>query len=139
MNSKFVDIGKKLLPEARWICGSVFDKSIWDGLKKERKNKKYNLCISNPPIGKSGNNLQGPEWMKYPKGEMELMVLELALLYANHASFVMSANSVEFITKPYYQRVQSRKVDTFLKSVNQFFFMEYMSIDSDVYKDNRKT
>ena len=45
-NPKFIEIGKKLLPEANWIQGSIGD----DDLIDELKTMKFDYVISNPPL-----------------------------------------------------------------------------------------
>lgn len=45
INPEYVEIGKKLLPDAEWICGDVFD------AKELLKGRKFDEFISNPPFG----------------------------------------------------------------------------------------
>ena len=83
MNPAFVEIGKKLLPEANWICGSAFDKSIWDQITKDLPDNKFDVCVSNPPFGKCPGDMK-TDWLRY-NSDLELMVLELTLLYSKRA------------------------------------------------------
>jgi len=47
-----VEVGKKIMPEANWIIGSIFD------LPNDRI---YDVAISNPPFGniKTGRDIDG--------------------------------------------------------------------------------
>lgn len=44
-NPDFVKIGKKLVPQAQWVEGDIFDKQLWSSLPK------MEFFITNPPFG----------------------------------------------------------------------------------------
>ena len=44
LNPAYVEVGRKMLPEARWVCGSIFD--------LPRDLGHFDSAISNPPFGK---------------------------------------------------------------------------------------
>lgn len=56
INPDFVRVGRKILPEAEWILGDVFD--LYNGTLK---NKKFDGCISNPPFGIIHKKHQKPQ------------------------------------------------------------------------------
>jgi len=136
LNPEFVKIGKKLLPEANWICANAFDKELWSNITSTLPGNKFDVLISNPPFGKCPSNAK-PDWLNYTE-ELELMVMELALKFSNNAYMILPAGSIEFKEEPYYQRVKSNKVEKFRKKNSQFFFQESMSISSDIYKQDWK-
>ena len=49
LTEEYVEVGKKILPEATWIHGSILDRDIMDGLGQ------FDCFISNPPFVKLGN------------------------------------------------------------------------------------
>lgn len=92
MNENFVKVGRKLLPNAKWICGSVSDQAVIDELLK------LNICtaISNPPFGAvtslgriPGNNYQG--------ANAAFKIAELALRVAKRATFILPTNCCPFM------------------------------------------
>ncbi|MFW5890727.1 MAG: methyltransferase, partial [bacterium] len=52
-NPRFVEVGKKIISEANWICMDVFDESKWE--EQGFKDKHFDLAISNPPFGQIGH------------------------------------------------------------------------------------
>lgn len=50
MNPRYVEVGRKILPEVEWIHGDVFDPDI-QAMLKERD---FTSVISNPPFDKNG-------------------------------------------------------------------------------------
>ena len=55
-NPKFVEVGKKILPEANWICMDVFIEKNWNDNNLE--DEYFDFVISNPPFGHITNS----EW-----------------------------------------------------------------------------
>lgn len=45
-NPEYVRIGRKILPEARWICGDVFDVPTMD------LGGRFDVAVANPPFGR---------------------------------------------------------------------------------------
>lgn len=131
-NPQFVEIGRKLLPEARWICADVFDEELWKELTKDGK---ADCLISNPPFGKCPSRIKDNySWMQYTE-ELELMVLELVIRFSTHGNMILPCGSIEFKENPYYDRVESRKVAKLRTKVKEFFYQESMSIDSTIYSE----
>lgn len=55
LNPQAVEIGKKLLPTANWICGNVFDENLWNEITKDLPDNRFDFMVSNPPFGKDMN------------------------------------------------------------------------------------
>jgi methylase of polypeptide subunit release factors len=70
-NPRFVEIGKRLLPEVEWIQGDVFSRTMWD------KIGPFDSFITNPPFGMPAR----VEWLRYGE-ESSLMVVEVGLRYS---------------------------------------------------------
>lgn len=75
VNPDYVEVGRKIVPEATWICGDIFD--LPDDLGR------FDWVIANPPFGKIGG-----------KADFDLAVVELAERYADNATFILPAGSV---------------------------------------------
>lgn len=82
-NEEFVKVGKRVLPEAEWICGSVFDKNIISKLP-------YADCvISNPPFGRVKVD-DDVSWLKYySKKSFEASVISVSIEISNAGCFIV--------------------------------------------------
>lgn len=87
MNASYIEVGKKILPEANWIHSSIFElDAIGNG---------YDIAISNPPFGKiKTGNL--PE-AKYKGAEFEFKAMEIASMISKHGVFLVPQGSTPFI------------------------------------------
>ena len=68
INPKYCEVGRKLVPEARWINADVFD---WRELDLGR----YDIAIGNPPFGRVRRSANGP---RYRGSEFEFHVIDIA-------------------------------------------------------------
>lgn len=85
-NPDYVEVGKKVLPEARWICADVFDLAALDlGL--------FDCAISNPPFGATPRNRKGP---RYSGRAFEYHVIDLASTVAEYGAFIIPQMSAPF-------------------------------------------
>lgn len=84
INPDYVAIGKKLFPEARWICASVDDLPGDIG--------RFDVALANPPFGKLCK-IKGPRY----SGEDELAVVDIASRIARHGGFILPSGSLPFI------------------------------------------
>lgn len=75
LNPDYVEVGRKIVPEARWICADAF--ALPDDLGR------FDWVIANPPFGKIGG-----------KGDFDLAIVELAERYADNATFILPSGSV---------------------------------------------
>lgn len=142
LNPQFVEIGKKLLPEANWICGNAYDKALWDNLVKDLPGNKYDLMVSNPPFGNHPDK-EMISWLNY-KGVRDLMVLELCLRFSESGYFILPNGSVPFqySGRQYYEdnpERYNRKLVKFIKDNSEFkFAMSCDGIDCSIYRDEWK-
>lgn len=86
-------VGKKLLPEATWINGSVFDRQLIESLPY------FDMAISNPPFGKikTGIGENKKITLKYKGSEFEFMAIEIASIIASRGVFILPQASTPFI------------------------------------------
>jgi hypothetical protein len=146
LNPKYVEVGKKLLPEATWLNASIFD---------YKKFKHHHQSISNPPFGKikTGIDEELKKELNYKGSDFEFITIEIASNISDYGSFLIpqgstpfkySGSDIGFIdlrlkSKGYnpYEQEPSRKVKKFLKETN-FNPIFNSGIDTNFYKKEWK-
>ncbi|CAK7042547.1 MAG: hypothetical protein PEPC_01813 [Peptostreptococcus russellii] len=117
INEQFVEVGKKIIPEANWICGDVMDQDLIKSIGT------FDYAISNPPFGnvKTGSS---SNWLKYRGNEFEYKVIEIGSNLANYrGTFILPQSSCPFrISGTNYYKdgpaFRSKKYETFDKQSN---------------------
>lgn len=146
LNPKYVEVGKKLLPEATWINKSIFEYKDFGH---------HHQSISNPPFGKvkTGIDEDIRKHLKYKGKEFEYITIEIASLISDYGSFIVPQGSTPFkysgsqigfidlLSKhkgynPYGQEPM-QKVKKFLRET-EFKPIFNMGIDTSVYKKDWK-
>lgn len=96
INPRYVEVGRKLLPEARWINADVFD---WRELDLGR----FDFAIGNPPFGRVRRHANGP---RYRGPEFEFHIIDIAAELADHGAFIIPQQSASFhySGRPYFER-----------------------------------
>jgi predicted RNA methylase len=85
-NPDYVAIGRKILPEATWICADVFDiPSLGLG--------HFDCALGNPPFGATPRNGRGP---RYSGRTFEFHVMDLACDIADYGAFIIPQMSAPF-------------------------------------------
>jgi len=148
LNPKYVEVGKKLLPEANWFNASIFD---YESLGK------YHQSISNPPFGKikTGIDSEIKSKLDYKGSEFEFITIEIASKISDYGSFLVPQGSTPFRYSGRHNlggfedlRLESkgynpngmkppRKVQKFLKET-QFNPIFNTGIDTSVYEKDWK-
>ncbi|WP_293933112.1 methyltransferase [Sphingobacterium sp. UBA6645] len=128
-NHKFVEVGKKLFPEATWICGDVLDTTLYDGLPT------FDTVISNPPFGKIKST--HTHEMDYKGSEFEYKVIEIGNILARYGAFIIPQLSCPFqySGKRSVEFGQSEKYKKFNKETGLDLEMN-CGIDLSIYKDD---
>jgi len=86
INPAYVEVGRKVLPEARWICASVFDVP---GMHLGR----FDCAISNPPFGAVKRSGNAP---RYAGKDFEFHVIDIASGLAEYGAFIVPQMSAGF-------------------------------------------
>lgn len=86
LNPRFVEVGRRLMPEVAWVCGDVLDQSTWDGLGR------FDHAVSNPPFGMVATRGARRNWLRY-HGVMEYQVMEVAARVANTVTMIVPQGS----------------------------------------------
>lgn len=90
INPRYVEVGRKVLPEAEWICGDIFDLE----LQAELKARYFTSVISNPPFGK--NAVRGRKAPRYTGGLFEYALMDIASDLARYGAFIIPQGSAPF-------------------------------------------
>ena len=131
INQEYFNIGKKILPNAKWINASVFDLNIIKSIGK------YDQSISNPPFGKI--NGCKSDYLKYKGAEFEFKVIEIASMISDYGTFILPQMSTpyKYSGNRYYEEIKNNKVDKFINDTG-FEFEFNCGIDTSIYKDQWK-
>jgi type I restriction-modification system DNA methylase subunit len=128
-NQDYVDIGKKLVPEATWICADVFD--ILD-----INLGKFDTAISNPPFGNVKRSKNSP---RYSGKDFEYHVIDIASNLADFGVFIVPQMSAGFnySGRPYYDRHKDGKAVKFQEQTG-LHFEAGCGVDTSIFKDEWK-
>jgi hypothetical protein len=105
INPDYVRVGKKLLPEAEWICADIFE--IWRELPRD-----FTSAIANPPFGNVKHSGRAP---RYTGSEFEYKIVDIAAHVAEYGAFIIPQMSAPFRYSgaPYYQRHEHERYAKF--------------------------
>jgi predicted RNA methylase len=133
LNEEFVRVGRKIVPEAQWICADVFNEETWKNIGQ------FDDVISNPPFGKVKRSGDWGQKLQYTANDAEFLVAEIALRHSQWATFVLpqSACPFQYSGKQYYMRVDNEKYNRFNRETGINFHMN-CGIDTSVYLDEWK-
>ncbi|QIB36524.1 methyltransferase [Ancylobacter pratisalsi] len=109
INPRYAEIGRKLVPEARWIVADVMDWRNW--WKTDLEAEMFDSAISNPPFGKVRRNGNGP---RYQGPEFEFHVIDIASQLADRGTFIIPQMSSSFVysgAQFYDRRKEGRGLD----------------------------
>ncbi len=107
-NPAYVEVGRKVLPEAKWICADVFDFDL-------RGLGHFGCAIANPPFGATPRSGSGP---RYTGRSFEFHLIDIASDIADYGAFIIPQMSAPFE----YSGVQcyrERKSEDYLKFAEQ--------------------
>jgi predicted RNA methylase len=137
-NPEYVKIGKKLVPEAEWICGDVFDRAIWDDIKT--RYGKIDCINSNPPFGKVSKTSVDRSWLKYTGADIDIACIEIAMVNAEWVDLIIPPNSCTFrySGRPYYEEYENKKIEKLKRETGLDFYMSCHSVDCSIYKEQWK-
>lgn len=83
INPEYVEAGKKLVPEATWICGDMFDLDLLRSLGD------FAAVVSNPPYGRGKSGVTDKNWLSV-SGPLHFQALEVGLrMSGGRAVFVL--------------------------------------------------
>lgn len=121
INPAYVAVGRKVLPEATWICSSVEDLGDIG---------RFGVAVSNPPFGRN-IKIRGPRY----SGEADLAVIDIASELADYGCFIIPQSSThfEYSGRQCYTNTDSAKYSKFRAQTG--IELTCGSIDCAVFKD----
>lgn len=125
LNPAYIEIGRKLLPEATWVQASVFDLPDLGH---------FDVAISNPPFGKVDR--KGGSAPRYTGSEFDYHVIDIAADLADFGAFILPAGSAPFrySVAPYYEWRPMRKYEAF-QTQTSIELHAGLGVDTTVYRD----
>jgi hypothetical protein len=123
-NPGYVSVGRKLLPEARWIEGDVFN------LPGDLGN--FDNAISNPPFGATSRDALGSP--RYSGNKFEYHVIDVASDFADYGTFIIPQMSAPFrySGKQNYERAEDQHYLDFVEKTG-IELGHSCGIDTSVY------
>ncbi len=124
INPDYVEVGRKVLPEARWICASVFDVP---GLGLGE----FDCAISNPPFGAVKRSGNAP---RYAGKDFEFHVVDIGSGLAGYGAFILPQMSAGFRysgSQTYERQASGRAVD--FQTLTGLHFEAGCGVDTSLY------
>jgi predicted RNA methylase len=127
INPAYVEVGRKVFPEARWIVADVAN------LPPDIARGGFDVALANPPFG-SRAKIKGPRF----SGEDALAVVDIASRLARMGGFIMPSGAVPFAYsgQHHYQLRESRTYERFHAATGLELSCE--SIDCSCYAEGWK-
>ncbi len=109
-NPAYIEVGRRLLPQATWIEGDVFNLPA-DFLETYGP---FDCVIANPPFGGIKMSRRAP---RYRGGDFELGLIDIASDLAPYGVFIIPQMSSPFVYSgaPHYQRRETSRSQAFYK------------------------
>lgn len=85
-NPAYVEVGRKVLPEAKWICADVFNLDF-------ASLGHFGSAIANPPFGATPRSGAGP---RYTGRSFEYHLIDIASDIADYGAFIIPQTSAPF-------------------------------------------
>ncbi|WP_341945687.1 methyltransferase [Microbacterium sp. LWH11-1.2] len=124
LNPEYARVGRKMVPDAEWVVGSIFDHSSWGD---------FDHAISNPPFGKIKRAANAP---RYRGSEFEYHVIDIAAHHAGFGTHIIPNSSAGFdlSNDTGYRRTEAQKYRTFVKQTG-ITLEAGCGVDTRVYAD----
>ncbi|EEJ2965137.1 methyltransferase [Salmonella enterica subsp. enterica serovar Cubana] len=126
INPEYVQIGKRILPQAEWITGDALEYT---------PTRFYDVAYGNPPFGniKTSQSVTG----RYRGSEFEYKIIDRAKDYASYGAWIVPQSSAGFKYSghTFYDRsIQSTKYGRFERETG-LVLHGGVGIDTSIYKD----
>ena len=124
----YIEVGKRVLPDAEWIQGDVFDKELYRGLGF------FDWSVSNPPFGQIKT---GKYEGNYRGGLFEYKVIEMGSRISSFGAFIIPQESASFRYSGVqgYREEISDRCRTFMDQTG-ITLGNNCGIDTTVYKND---
>ncbi|MEV0876202.1 methyltransferase [Streptomyces sp. NPDC049950] len=125
-NPAYVEVGRKVVPEARWICADIF---TMDRAALGR----FDYAVANPPFGRVERTGNGP---RYRGPNFEFHAIDIASTLARKGVFIVPQMSAPFRIAgvPSYEEQRSTVYERFHRETG-FTLSSRVGIDTSAYAD----
>ncbi len=124
-NPAYVELGKRLLPAAEWICGDVLDPAV------RRQIGQVDFAISNPPFGTTTKSeFEAP---RYKGAQFDLKVMDVAATLAPHCIAIVPADRAQWDYRGDFR--PSKQAQAF-EDATGLGLHRFASLDCDYYRDD---
>lgn len=131
---EYVEIGKRIVPDATWIIGSILDMNLMLSLGE------FNVAISNPPFGNIKTGESEENWYGYTGNEFDYKAIAVAKMIAESGAFILPQGSCPIIhTNGRIERQNLRKYETFKKETEIHLEMNSFSLNPKIYEGFKHT
>ena len=134
-NADYIEVGKKLLPEATWIHADVLD--VLDMGLHTGPEGHFDSAISNPPFGNIRRTKNSP---RYTGKDFEFHVIDIAAHLADYGAFIVPQMSAGFKysgRRDGYKRDADGRAVKFQEQTGLQFHAG-CGVDTALYKDEWK-
>lgn len=134
INPRYCEVGRKLLPEARWINADLFDWRDW--WQSELQGETFDCAIGNPPFGNVRRAGNAP---RYRGKDFEFHAIDIAAEMAGRGAFILPQQSASFrfSGSQTYRREESGKGVEFEKATG-FVMEDPLGVDTGLYRNSWK-
>ncbi len=124
LNADYAEVGRKIVPEARWIVGDIF--SLPD-------LGRFDAVISNPPFGNIKRSRNAP---RYAGNSFEYHVIDIASDLGDYGAFILPQMSAPFrySGERHYREDVSDTYRAFVEATGIELGMN-CGIDTSIYRD----
>lgn len=125
LNPEYVMIGKRVLPEAEWICGDALTYT---------SERSYDVVYGNPPFGKIKTSEAATG--SYSGSEFEYKIITHGSTFAPYGVWTVPQGSAGFVYSgaQYYDRRESTKYKKFSEQTG-LHFEAGCGIDTSLFRD----
>ena len=124
MNPAYIEVGKRILPQSRWICGDVFNLPPDLG--------RFDCVISNPPFGATPRTGNGP---RYTGRSFEYHVIDISADLADYGVFIVPQMSAQWLCSGHRDN-RKNTAKGYLDFVKQTGLdLEASAVDTALYRE----
>lgn len=98
-NADFIEVGRRLVPEAEWIQADAYEKSTWDRILAEIPGGKFSRAMANPPFGKiptANGDRKKLDWLNF-RGSADLMACEIMMKIAHATIAIVPQDHARYV------------------------------------------
>jgi len=130
INQEYVNVGKKLVPEADWHCLSL------SNVLEIKALGPFDIAVSNPPYGYV-DTFKDVKCVRYTGSHAEYKTLDIAACIASEAVFIMPIESAGFVFSGpgVYREHRTKKYLAMVEEMGMHLEVSSLGLDTAFYMD----